>query len=114
VRGYWRKQDCVQIQKRRDTVEAFAANRPLYEACRNSTPLKSRNHAVWWKQVHFSQNDENENVPTNCSFKKKNCRPDRLSPAKSSQLNKHPRGGEAVCQNGNSLCSRDRFPMGMR
>jgi len=71
VREYWRKQDCVQIQKRRDTVEAFAANRPLYEACRNSTPLKSRNHAVWWKQVHFSQNDENENVPTNCSFKKK-------------------------------------------
>jgi hypothetical protein len=46
------------IQKRRDTVEAFAQFRPLYEACKNSTPL--RNHAVWWKQVHFSQNDENE------------------------------------------------------
>jgi hypothetical protein len=50
------------IQKRRDTVEAFAKNRPLYEACKDSIPLKSRNHAVWWKQVHFSQNDENENV----------------------------------------------------
>jgi hypothetical protein len=41
------------IQKRRDTVEAFAQFRPLYEACKNSTPL--RNHAVWWKQVHFLQ-----------------------------------------------------------
>ena len=50
------------IQKRRDTVEAFAQFRPLYEACKNSTPLRSRNHAVWWNQVHFSQNDENENV----------------------------------------------------
>jgi hypothetical protein len=45
------------IQKRRDTVETFAQFRPLYEACKDSTPL--RNHAVWWKQVHFSQNDEN-------------------------------------------------------
>jgi hypothetical protein len=50
------------IQKRRDTVEVFAQFRPLYEACKNSTPLRSRNHAVWWNQVHFSQNDENENV----------------------------------------------------
>jgi hypothetical protein len=50
------------IQKRRDTVEAFAQFRPLSEACKNSTPLKSRNHAVWWNQKHFSQNDENENV----------------------------------------------------
>jgi hypothetical protein len=50
------------IQKRRGTVEVFAQFRPLYEACKNSTPLRSRNHAVWWNQVHFSQNDENENV----------------------------------------------------
>ena len=41
---------------------SFAKNRPLYEACKDSIPLKSRNHAVWWKQVHFSQNDENEIV----------------------------------------------------
>ena len=67
VREYWRKQDCVLLKnilkKRRDTVlGTFAKDRPLYEACKDSIPLKSRNHAVWWKQVHFSQNDENENV----------------------------------------------------